>query len=289
MLTISCILNPLIVACLWKFPGIRSNVNLTIGCMAIVDFFRCIIYTTYGFGGSLSRNYVLGDFFCKHQLRIRGMFLYSFLFLLMSMIVGRLATLRGRRNFFETTSFWKIIVAIEILSAAITIINSEYVFQYEMSYCDKWHICISNVSPGLSFWIPYLIVTCYIPGFMLLFLFITVWRLSRKYLSSDGETMNLHRHELRKPSLSNSALLMLATISLLVRILDHVYFVAKWVNKSQGEDCSREEANNFLMEARRVAIVFESCVDPMIYGLANKTFRNGVSQILGFPREGDQS
>lgn len=46
--------------------------------------------------------------------------------------------------------------------------------------------------------------------------------------------------------------------------------------------CKHEDESRLASEIDFMTNCFESCIDPLIFGFANRTFRSAINQLLGF-------
>ena len=300
MIMIATVFNSLIIWCLVKFHAIRSNTNILIGSTAVVNILRCLVYASLGFLNSVSHTFPMGKFMCEQQYYFRCFVYYAATILLMALVLSRLASLTDRIHFFETIDVRKQLAFVAVLTLVSLALSKYFLFntrlfnyhRYDMWRQMNFHntICIdiSDIDPFLrSQFVTSILIhfflTKHVPILLIVFLYIRVWILVRHYMRRESLTSSLStsgNETGTRQSVSDGALILYSILAIITRIPDHIWLYDLLSTTGDSTPCSRWENSLSKTNIRLITYCFECCIDPLIFGLANKSFKRSLDKIL---------
>lgn len=228
--------NSLILYVLYKFKNVRFGANIIIGGIAIADFMRCLIFAGSALGRAPGHNYVLGAFWCKNENFFKLSLNMVVRLSIIAMVTQRLGNVfwRSSQNAASANRAYVTALAIWTFASIGVLILTSYFWTWDL-HIIEWKdyrevLCENSDMTGKGFWIAYVSTFLYIPLFMLLAMYSTVWYLNWKYSKVLRESnMSQTGHQLK-----NGILLFYVTVAILSEIPAQVYIIKKFIHVPDG-------------------------------------------------------
>lgn len=229
----SCIGNGLIMVLLARTPAIRTATNIVIGSMAVADLCRCIVFSGSMIGRSLSSNYLIGQSWCHNENFVKLSFNMVIRLSIITMVTFRLASVFWPNlNLLSTKAKSLPVLIIWSASWTFMFVLTRYFWVWsvhEVRHSDRTQtVCDVSDQLGKGFWIAYVSLMLYVPLFMLLFLYSTVYLLTYWYARALQDATGRERGQ----QVNNKILLLYVLMAIVSEIPAQVYIIRKYMHSA---------------------------------------------------------
>lgn len=278
---ISSLGNGVIVFLLMRQSGLRTSANLLIGNMAIADFIQCICFTVTGVGTGVQVSYPLGSFWCKYDTFLKYWFLNVSQLSLIALSVDRVRRifrpfdheLSSRMIFITCSSIWIFSLGVTMPLIFLRSLHTREWADFEENWCQEndahWAV-----------WVTFSAVLVYLPAVTMLLCYNLILLQMRRLRQ---------RHQQHDSLIASQQITILKMVYVYLMMTIICWMPQQYLTYGKLFFSRRY---NWTSEQRKVYLVYNlfaaanAALNPIIYGIANQTFRKSVKKML--PKCGPQ-